>query len=164
MIPNQIVPMKKANLRESKDEPTLNPPSKDEMKVFGVPADAKSNAQDPVDPKTQWKELRSGLKLRNIIHSKRMGDLGVRTGIKQSRLIMQRHLGYKEMIAGAGQWELLTKQKDECWHCGQHILTLFIWTPRIGLLTSSKDQVVIKHYRDQMEAVNADDDFMPTFF
>jgi len=61
-----------------------------------------------------------------------MNELGFKSGIKQSRLIVQRHLGYQKMIPGAAQWELLTEQKDECWYCGQHILTLFIWTPRIG--------------------------------
>jgi len=61
-----------------------------------------------------------------------MNELGVSSGVKQSKLILQRHLGYSEMMPGAGQWQLLTELKDECWHCGQHILTLFIWTPRIG--------------------------------
>jgi hypothetical protein len=105
-MPNQIFPMKKANNRKSIDEPALKLPSSDVMNLFQFPA---AKPQDPIDPKTQWKELRSGLKLRNIIHSKRMGDLGVRTDIRHSKLIIQRHLGYKAMIPGAGQWELLTK-------------------------------------------------------
>ena len=33
-----------------------------------------------------------------------------------------------------------------------HILTLFIWTPRIGQLTASKDQKVIKHYLEYDDA------------
>ena len=59
---------------------------------------------------------------------------------------------------------MLTDLKDECWHCGQHILTLFIWTPRIGQLTAEKDQNIVKHYRDQIEALSAGDDFIPTFY
>ena len=52
------------------------------------------------DPKVQWKNIRAGLKLRNIVQSKRMNELGLQSGIKESKLIIQRHLGYKEMQPG----------------------------------------------------------------
>ena len=77
-----------------------------------------------------------------------MNELGLSSEVKQSKLIIQRHLGYKAMIPGAGQWTMLKELKDECWHCGQHILTVFIWTPRIGQLTSIKDRGIVKHYRE----------------
>ena len=90
-----------------------------------------------------WQELHAGLKLRNIVHSKRMNELDLRGGYKSQKLVIQRHLGFKSLIPGAAQWKLYTDSKHECWHCSQHILTLFIWTPRIGQLSAIKDQEVI---------------------
>lgn len=96
----------------------------------------------------KMKKIRQGLKLRNVVASKRMNQLNQTelmrpalfeetspteaTSSESSKLIIQRHLGYKTMIPGSGQWRLSTAPSEECWHCGQHILTLFIWTPRIG--------------------------------
>ena len=56
------------------------------------------------------------------------------------------------MIPGSGQWKIATDANDECWFCGQHILTLFLWSPRIGQLSQVKDQKVRKHYKDQFDA------------
>ena len=67
------------------------------------------------------------------------------------------------MIPGIGQWKMITDGKDECWVCGQHILTLFVWTPRIGQLSNIKDERVGKHFKDQFDGARADNDFMPTF-
>ena len=94
------------------------------------------------------KKIRQGLKLRNVVASKRMNQLNQTalmrpalfeesskaeiTTSESSKLIIQRHLGYKAMIPGDAQWRMITDPQEECWHCGQHILTLFIWTPRIG--------------------------------
>ena len=64
------------------------------------------------------------------------------------------------MQPGAGQWRIMTDQREECWHCGQHILTLFIWTPRIGQLAGSKDKGLIKYYKDKLDE-NRDMDFIP---
>ena len=65
------------------------------------------------------------------------------------------------MIPGAGQWKLHTELYDESWYSGMHILTLFIWSPRFGMLTCNKDESVVKHYKDQMDVLFAEDDFMP---
>ena len=44
-------------------------------------------------------------------------------------------------MPGSGQWNLLTKLKDECWICSQKIFTVFLWSVRIGQIGSvSKDQ------------------------
>lgn len=47
-----------------------------------------------------------------------MNELSLMSSINSNNLIIQRHLGYKEMLPGAGKWQLLTQSKDECWHCG----------------------------------------------
>ena len=40
-------------------------------------------------------------------------------------------------------------------------MTLFIWNQRIGQLAGVKDQQKFKYYKDQLENLQADDDFMP---
>ena len=35
-----------------------------------------------------------------------------------TRLIINRHLGYKAMQPGAGQWKLITDPREECWYRG----------------------------------------------
>ena len=56
----------------------------------------------------------------------------------------------------------MTDQREECWHCGQHILTLFIWTPRIGQLAGSKDKGMIDYYKEKINE-EIDLDFIPNF-
>jgi hypothetical protein len=116
----------KKNVENEKVAP--EPPKINIFSLFG----AKKPAQEPVDPNKEWKELRAGLKLQSIVHSKRMNEVVQPTLIEKKKCIITRHLGYKTMIPGAGQWTILTDDKNECWFCGQHILSLFIWTPRIG--------------------------------
>ena len=68
-----------------------------------------------------------------------LGDIDMEGSFLSNKLIIHRRLGFKHILPGAGQWQVSSDKKDECWHCGQHILTLFLWTPRIGSLTSDKD-------------------------
>lgn len=41
------------------------------------------------------------------------------------------------------------------------MLTLFLWNPRIGALTSDKDPVKTKYYKDQMENMRDTDELLP---
>ena len=70
------------------------------------------------------KKIRQGLKLRNVVASKRMNQLNQTelmrpalfeetskaeiTTSESSKLIIQRHLGYKAMIPGDAQWRMIT--------------------------------------------------------
>lgn len=48
-------------------------------------------------------------------------------------LTLQRIIGHKEEIPGAGQWTIRTTQeKDGCWHCDNWMYTLIFWHPEIG--------------------------------
>ena len=48
----------------------------DIFKLFGMPNEEKKKSNE-VDPREQWKNIRAGLKLRNIVQSKRMNELGL---------------------------------------------------------------------------------------
>lgn len=112
--------------------------------------------QDFVAVTKQWKDIREGIKLRNIVQSKRINDFGIDLPrLESSKLIIQRHLGHKNLIPGAGQWGVYTEQKDECWICGLHIITLFVWTPRIGKLASTKESSTIEYYKKEMEKLRS---------
>ena len=59
----------------------------------------------------QWKDIREGIKLRDIVQSKRMNDVRLDLsgpGTQTSKLIIQRHLGHKTLIPGAAQWGIYT--------------------------------------------------------
>ena len=132
------------------------------MNLFGMRP--KGTPEEPVDHEREhWKDLRAGIKLQSIVNSKRMNELIHPNVINKKTCIITRHIGYKKMIPGSGQWKILTEEKDECWFCGQHILTLFIWSPRIGQLSEVKDTVVKKHFKAEYEKTRSDEDFMPTF-
>ena len=92
--------------------------------------------------------MRSGLKLQSIVKSKRMTEVLSSGLIDKKTCIITRHLGTKKLIPGSGQWQVFTQASDECWHCGQHVMTLFLWSPRIGQLSQVRDQKVRKHYED----------------
>ena len=73
----------------------------------------------------KMKKIRQGLKLRNVVASKRMNQLNQTelmrpalfeetsktefTSSDSSKLIIVRHLGYKAMIPGDAQWKILTQ-------------------------------------------------------
>ena len=51
----------------------------------------------------------------------------------------------------SGQWRVCTDPQSECWYCGQYILSLFLWTPRISQLAAVKDPDVNKYYKDSVD-------------
>ena len=119
------------------------------MKVFrGASIELQGN-----DYKTkEWEDIRQGLKLRNIVQSMRMNDNNMLLGSGDSqKLIIQRHLGHKELIPFSAQWGVYTNMKDECWICGHHVMTVFVWTPRVGRLAQTKDPAVITHYKTEID-------------
>lgn len=63
------------------------------------------------------------------------------------RLIIQRNIGFKDIIPGSGQWAVLTDKKEECWICNQSVMTIFLWKPRIGSLTALKDKTTVDYYK-----------------
>ena len=68
------------------------------------------------------------------------------------KLLITRKIGFKELIPDSGQWKLSTDPKDEeCWVCTKAIMTVFIWTPRVGQLSASKDVPSIKHYEEVLK-------------
>ena len=52
-------------------------------------------------------------------------------------------------------------KQNECWRCSQHILTIFLWTPRIGDMTSEKDAEKVKYYKNTLESRRDMDEFLP---
>ena len=75
----------------------------------------------------KWKKIRQGLKMRSIVQSQRMNVLNQSQLIRPAlfdekndietagnvindgqKMIIQRHLGYKAMQPGAGQWRIMT--------------------------------------------------------
>ena len=124
-LPLQVKPIDKKMKRELSPENTTA--KKDDiLSLFGV------KKQPTVDPNKQWHELREGLKLQSIVNSKRMNEINFPTALDKKTCIITRHIGMQKFIPGSGQWQILTEPRDECWHCGQHNLALFIWSPRIG--------------------------------
>ena len=54
---------------------------------------------------TLWKHIRAGLRLRNIVSSKRMNETSiVATNVEAKKLIITRQLGFRDLIPGCGQW------------------------------------------------------------
>jgi len=71
-----------------------------------------------MDPQKEWRELRSGLKLQSIVKSKRMTEVMQTSLIDKRKCVITRHLLTKILTPGAGQWQIFTDSKDECWFCG----------------------------------------------
>ena len=46
----------------------------------------------------------------------------------------------------------MTNVKDECRHCNQSVLTVFLWNPRLGQLNNMKDKATQDHYKHHIEA------------
>ena len=123
---------------------------------------------DEIKKENQWMQIREGLKLRNVNTLKRMNDVGTYMGeidmegsFLAKTLIISRILGSKHLQPGSAQWRVLDDKKDECWKCGQYVLTLFLWNPRIGALTSDKDPVKTKYYKEQMDSMRDTDELFP---
>ena len=56
-------------------------------------------------------------------------------------------------MPGSAQWGVYTGHgpRDECWICGHYILTVFVWTPRIGQLARERDLAISQHFKEQAE-------------
>ena len=84
---NQASPTTAAGKQEAEEDK-----KQDVLKLFGANKNNNQEAKNfkfkPVDPKVQWKDIRNGLKLRNIVQSKRMNELGLKSGIKENRLVL----------------------------------------------------------------------------
>jgi len=93
-----------------------------------------------------------------VINSKRINeaaayisDIDMQGSFLSNKLILYRHLGLKHVIPGSSQWVVGAEKKSECWSCTQQILTIFLWTPRIGQLTCDKDKIKTAYYQDKVE-------------
>ena len=53
-------------------------------------------------------------------------------------------------------------KKAECWRCSQHILSIFLWTQRIGELSSIKDVDKEEYYKKKMAEFRDEDDSLLT--
>ena len=104
--------------------------------------------------------IREGLKLRNVVASKRMnevttymGDIDMEGSFLAKTLVINRMLGTRHILPGSGQWNVQDDKKSECWKCGQHILTIFLWSPRIGKLTCDRDPQKENYYRSKLDTM-----------
>ena len=61
-------------------------------------------------------------------------------GEETQALMLTRHQGLEHLLPESSKWKVLTSLKDECWVCDNHIIALYIWTPRIGIFTMRKDE------------------------
>ena len=110
-----------------------------------------------LEEEQKWRQIRHGLKLKAINQSKRMhkAQIGGRT-VKHAgaSLVMTRHMGLDHLIPEASKWKLLLNDQDECWLCEQHIITLYIWTPRIGLFQMIKNESEVNYYQEKLKEIN----------
>ena len=87
-VPNLILPPKKTLIQIRAEAAVaasqVDNDKQDIFKLFGK----SKNSEQADDPNVQWKNIRAGLKLRNIVQSKRMNELGLQSGIKESKLII----------------------------------------------------------------------------
>ena len=51
-------------------------------------------------------------------------------------------MGHKTDIPGSGQWALLDKDHEKCWHCDSQIYTLVFWTKAFGWSDATIDPVL----------------------
>ena len=75
--------------------------------------------QPPEADQMLWKNIREGLKLQDIVQSKRINE---QNKIDYSNryhhtLILQRHLGFKELLPMSHKWKVCHEEHAECWYC-----------------------------------------------
>lgn len=68
--------------------------------------------------------IREGLKLRNVVTSKRMnevttymGDIDMEGSFLAKTLVINRMLGSKHILPGSAQWIVSNDKKSDCWRC-----------------------------------------------
>ena len=99
-----------------------------------------------------WKDIREGLKLREIVHSKRINEQNrIDIDTEKKTLVIQRHLGFKELLPLSAKWKVCANEYSECWYCNFHILTLFVWVPRISQMSDIKDSEVREYYQEAID-------------
>ena len=65
-------------------------------------------------------------------------------------------------MPGSAQWKVCTDEAVECFYCGQHILTLFLYTDRLSQLSEVKQPEVVKYYKDSVDLLTeVDPHFIP---
>ena len=91
-----------------------------------------------------------------------LGEIDMEGSFLSNRLIISRHLGTRHVMPALARWAVKTDKKSDCWRCNQHILTIFLWTPRIGALTGEKNEEKIRYYKKQIESFRDTDKSLPT--
>lgn len=109
-----------------------------------------------VDEERKWKQIRQGLLLKSINSARQRHETtgSFPAGLECQTLALTRQRGLDHVIPDAFKWKLLTTKKDECWLCEEHVITLYIWTPRIGLLSMVKDEEEIRYYSHWVADIN----------
>lgn len=69
----------------------------------------------------------------------------------QSKLIFNRFLGHKPDIPGSGQWQLMSRDHENCWHCENRIYTLIFWSEKFGWGDDTIDPVLEENLLNQIE-------------
>ena len=77
-------------------------------------------------------------------------------GEEHKYLVLTRHQGLEHFLPDSSKWKVITTLKDECWVCSNHIIALYVWTPRIGLITMNKDEEETAYYAENLRKINGD--------
>ena len=106
-----------------------------------------------------WKNIRTGLKRKEINTTKRMQHVsGINQKITSQKLVLTRHRGLCKHLTNANKWKPLTQPDQDCWICDKHVIALYMWTPKIGMMTMIKDQGEIKYYQENLKVRNPVDE------
>ena len=66
-----------------------------------------SSTNELSEEQQKWQKLRAGLKLRNIVSSKRMNEVKIDLlDSEVKKCIISRMIGHKDVMPGSGQWTL----------------------------------------------------------
>ena len=121
------------------------------MPARGTRRHSKRVVRKEPSPDDEWALIRSGLRRQSIQQQLQMTELKqVAVSVEFSKLLMQRHIGLGSIVPNAEKWRIDTEQRDECWHCGQYVLTIFLWSPQID--ASKQDEDMVMYYRRMIEA------------
>ena len=60
----------------------------------------------------------------------------------QGKLIFERKLGHKADIPYVGQWNMLHREHEQCWHCENMLYTLVFWSRTFGWSDATIDPVL----------------------
>ena len=88
-------------------------------------------------------------------------DVDMEGSFLSKKLIIRRNLSTRHVIPGVGQWMVCSDKHSECWRCNQHILTIILWSHRIGVLTGEKDIRKVDYYQDKIDEIYDLDEALP---